>query len=730
MLQADSSIRSRLAVARLPSMPQILLKLLEQCQAEDVGMGELADLIAKDPGIAAKVLTVANSSAYHRGGQRIGLEASLTALGSDMIKTLVINESVFQVFNNFAHSNSTDLRAFWKHSLSAAVIAQEIALRSEYPNVEEAYLAGLLHDVGRLGLLAAANKEYAFLFFAPDDEKLCMIEQSVVETTHCEVGAWLVDRWQLDSFLADGVLYHHEAAARVEAAHPLVRIVFLAHVLTLATDKETMAKTAELLFEIPAAEIETIHRESHAKVRKLADFLGIDLTGADDLTVPAAGWEIAGRIAAMDEANEGSEAEPGSASALPAAAAEMATPLPAAQDKAQKLLGDELRNVVLSSEVGRSLSRQSEGEGELLLTVARSARILFEFNEVAILRVNAQATALVGVPLGENTQRLKEFSVRLEGEGIIASAAAARTVAFSVAGESLGIAEDQMLRALYSEALVCIPLCSGRRCLGVLVGGIKAWQMPAMQARSRFLKSFGDQAASYLDALARRAQEAGEATDASRAASRRVVHEANNALAIVQNYLGVIDGKLEKGDFAVSERAILHEEIGRVGHIVSGLTKPPEAAAGVADVNLIVRDVVRLFRDSRASKVELVAQTQEDGAKVRCDANSLKQILVNLVKNATEAMPKGGEIRLINNGRVNRDGILYTELCVRDNGPGIPPAVLETLFVQNRSTKGEGRGLGLAIVHELVKASQGLISCRSSDKGTAFEILLPVDKRP
>jgi HD-like signal output (HDOD) protein len=173
MHQVESDIRSRLLVARLPAMPQILLKLLEQCQAEEIGMTALAELIAKDPGMTGKILGVANSSAYHRTNRTVGLEQSLTLLGTDMIKTLVISESVFQVFNNFTHSNSTDLRGFWQHSLSAAVMARDIAGKISYPHVEEAYLAGLLHDVGRLALLSTAPKEYAANFQVRDDEALC-----------------------------------------------------------------------------------------------------------------------------------------------------------------------------------------------------------------------------------------------------------------------------------------------------------------------------------------------------------------------------------------------------------------------------------------------------------------------------------------------------------------------------------------------------------------------------
>ena len=191
-------------------MPQILIKLIAHLQADDAGMPELAALIAKDAGMTSKILGVANSSAYHRNGRVVSLEQSLVSLGTDMIKTLVISESVFQTFSSFPHSGSTDLRAFWKSSLSAAVMARALARAMAYPHAEEAYLAGLLHNVGRLALLATAPKEYAFNFTARDDAALCAVEQRTLQITHAEAGAWLIERWHLDSFLADSVLYHHD----------------------------------------------------------------------------------------------------------------------------------------------------------------------------------------------------------------------------------------------------------------------------------------------------------------------------------------------------------------------------------------------------------------------------------------------------------------------------------------------------------------------------------------
>ena len=702
MHHADLDIRNRLLVARLPAMPQILLKLIEQCQSEEVGMAALAELIGKDPGMTGKILGVANSSAYHRSGRKVGLEHSLTALGTDMIKTLVISESVFQVFNNFSHSNSTDLRGFWHHSLSAALLAREIAGRMNYPHIEEAYLAGLLHDVGRLALLATAPKEYTLNFLARDDENLCAFEQRTLNITHSEAGAWLVERWNLDSFLADSVLYHHEPAARLESTHPLIRIVLLAHLLSVHGEDDPSVKAAANLCGIDGTDLLQISSGAISQVKKSADYLGIDLSGIDQILPPP---EL--------------------------------VPIAPLQDPIHRQLSDEVRNLVLSSEVGRSFSHQKEDAG-LLEAVARSARILFDFEDVVILLMNCTGKALVGVPVGEYRQRMNEFSIALINGGVVAEAARQRQLAFvGHDGNPFGIAEDQLLRVLGTRALVCIPLSSGLRCLGVIIGGVASGQVAGLQPRARLLKSFGEQTALALEAALRDSgaatRQAASIAEEYREASRRVAHEVNNPLSIIKNYLSVLDSKLENKEPVVGEMTILNEEIDRVGQIIKGLADlKPAVQEGGAEVNRIVRDVVRLFRDTEfvPDTLQIVAQTPDQPSEIEGSADALKQILVNLVKNAIEAMPSGGEIRIENSGHVNRDGLLYVEILVRDNGPGIAPEIMAKLFSPVRSTKGGmHQGLGLSIVHGLIKKSQGLITCRSGLKGTAFEILLPVKKR-
>lgn len=703
MHHTESDIRSRLLVARLPAMPQILLKLLEHCQNDDAGTADLANLIAKDPGITSKIFAVANSSAYHRSGVKLGLEQALSAIGTDMVKTLVISESVFQIFNNFSHANTTDLRGFWKHSLSAAVIAREIATRMHYPHVEEAYLAGLLHDVGRLALLAAAPKEYAASFTVADDASLCALEQRTLQVTHAEAGAWIIERWHLDSFLADSVLYHHETMARVDKAHPLIRIVVLAHLLSSHQPGDDAVTEAGLLCGIDAAALAEISVRAVAQVHTAAEHLGIDLAGLDNLAIAPA-------------------------------------PSQPPVDPAQDRLSEEVRNLVLASNIGRSFSGR-ESEDDLLETVLRSARILFGFTDAALLQVDDAGQFLVGRAIGAEHQRLTEFSVALDSDSPLARAATTCRPAYvRRSGKLLSVGEEQLLRLLASSALVALPLASAGRCSAVLVGGISQIDLSELQQRERFLQAFAAQASSALVSMSKSRSDSDQrlanAAMEYRDASRRVAHEVNNPLAIIKNYLSVLDAKLLRQEPVAGEMSILNEEIDRVGQIVNSMADlqltPVHAGRG-SDVNQIAESVVRLFQNTASvpATVNIMARLQDHSGEIAASADIVRQILMNLLKNAVEAMPAavGGKIEIANKGILHRDGKLYLELSVRDNGPGIPGDILATLFTPGRSTKhGPNRGQGLAIVNSLVRQIDGMITCRSSKTGTSFELLLPIPK--
>jgi HD-like signal output (HDOD) protein/signal transduction histidine kinase len=696
---SEQEIRNRLSAARLPAMPHILGKLMEQCQNEDAGMSELAKLVSQDAGMTGKILSVAHSSAYHRGGQKVGLEQSLLSLGIDMIKTLVISESVFQTFNNFDAFKNLDLRGFWKHSLAAAIIARRAAKKMGYPNIDEAYLAGLLHDIGRLALLVVSPQAYAFHFQTQDDENLCAVEQRLLQITHSEAGSLLIERWRLDSFIADSVLYHHEPADRIETAHPLIRIVYLAHLLASQDEHAPAIESAVSRLGIDRGDVHALTEGVADEINRAADCLGIAL-------------EDVGEIPEPDSHTH--------------------------QTPAQERLNQEIHNLVHASELGRYFSGFHE-ETELRKAVCRSAHAFFQLDNAFLLLHDDKHTLLKGCSSAGAQQRLAGFSIPFrKGNPIADSALLKRVIVLSLNDKLTGIAEEQLLRILGTERLVCVPLVTAEYCAGVLIGGAASWQMRDLQQYERQLKTFGAQAATALRRVggkeAARQDHAEHIEEQYRDASRRVAHEVNNPLSIIKNYLRVLNNKLARKEPISGEMSILNEEIDRVGEIINDFAEHPTSASNsTADMNRVIDDVVRLFRDTEFAPrtVHIAARMQGKPCVVASSPTVLKQIMVNLIKNAVEAMPEGGEISIVNKGKVNKGDRLYIELSVSDTGPGIPKSILDNLFVQVGSTKGAGhQGLGLSIVQNLVKKIQGQIICHSDTGGTVFEILIPVPASP
>jgi HD-like signal output (HDOD) protein/signal transduction histidine kinase len=699
MDKTNQPIRNRILAARLPAMPQILSKLIALCQSDEAGIGELTKVIAHDAGMSAKVLAVANSSAYYSGNRKVSLVQAINTLGTEALKTLVISESIFQTFSSFSRTPGIDFRGFWVHALKSAVLARELAKKMSYPHVEEAYLAGLLHDVGRLALLRAAPGEYLANFKARDDEHLCFFETSALGITHSESGAWLIEQWNLDSFLADSVRYHHEPITRLKLSHPLIRLVCLAHLLSDYKIDSPELEGVGAFCGVADADLMAIQAGVNSQTKTAAAYFGITLTDIEQQP-PTATYEPNGL----------------------------------APDSVQERLAEEVRNATLISLAAQTFARMQSGT-ELITSISRTARVLFNLQDVVVLLKNANSEILTGVPIGDRQQRLSEYSIPLHGASLLANSVLNKKVTFVGSEDaSLDLVEEQLLRAMGTGYLAYLPMISGQSCQGVLVCGLSPIQADELWGKERFLLSFASQAATSMASSAAVKDEIAKLIDgvneSHRKASRQLAHEVNNPLSIIKNYLSVLDDKVSNNEPVVEELSILNEEIDRVSRIVGGLSGEQAAILNeTAEINSVMNEVVRLFSISRylPASVKVIVKTTDQDSNTNGSSDSLKQILLNLIKNAVEALPLGGNIEVGNKGRLIRDGRNYFAIYISDNGTGMPSDVLTHLFTSGYSGKnGVNRGLGLSIVYGLVKKMNGLISCRSGQWGTSFEILLPV----
>ncbi|MET0379748.1 MAG: HDOD domain-containing protein, partial [Spongiibacteraceae bacterium] len=272
------------AAEQLPSLPQVLVRILDTIQSDRANFQGLAEIIRHDAAIATRLIGVANSTFYRRQARCETVDRALLFLGTDTVKTIVITAAIKQFYSRFHSRHQPFLTAFWRRSLISANFAHILATLTSYRAPEEAYLSGLLMDMGQLILLGRHSQRYLDAWTAASgDRDLLAQEQEHFGTTHAEVGAGLIESWELAGFMADAVRYHHEAGSQILDAQHLVKIVNLASQLSSPNGigDEAIAQ-ADQLFGLNEALTQELRLRISADVERMALNLNIDIGSVDD----------------------------------------------------------------------------------------------------------------------------------------------------------------------------------------------------------------------------------------------------------------------------------------------------------------------------------------------------------------------------------------------------------------------------------------------------------------
>lgn len=206
-----------------------------------------------------------------------------------------------------------------------------------------------------------------------------------------------------------------------------------------------------------------------------------------------------------------------------------------------------------------------------------------------------------------------------------------------------------------------------------------------------------------------------------------VAHEVKNPLNAILLHVEVAKAKLARGDTDVApQMEIIAREILRLDRVVKtflDFTKPVELNLSVVPLQDLLGEIVELARpQAEAARIRVVVLNEADGAAVRVDPDLLKQAVLNVVVNAIEAMPEGGELRF--EAFACED---TAEIRITDTGRGIPPELRDKIFRLYFTTRKEGSGIGLAMTFRIVQLHDGTIDFTSEPgKGTTFLIRLPI----
>lgn len=243
-------------LSELPILPQILVTLNKVADDDNASAEDLGKIILKDQGLTLQVLKVVNS-AFYRAQKRertTTVSQAVIILGFNGIRRLALGMSVYDMFKS--SSGQPGLQDLWSHSLTVAITARLLAARTGYHPVEEAFVAGLVHDIGRAVLARCDPELYGRLIAETSDSQLLRNrERELFGMSHAMAGKRLAHRWALPAALEEVIGNHHALETpALAAASPLTKIVAganqFAHVLMSNPEREQLQRAME---EINAA---------------------------------------------------------------------------------------------------------------------------------------------------------------------------------------------------------------------------------------------------------------------------------------------------------------------------------------------------------------------------------------------------------------------------------------------------------------------------------------------
>ncbi|OHB25411.1 MAG: hypothetical protein A2X84_14170 [Desulfuromonadaceae bacterium GWC2_58_13] len=695
-----------LHIEKLPAVPQVLVELLRLCHRTDVEFDDFSRLIEQEPSLSAKILQVANSSYYRQWSEVNHLRRLLVVLGLDSVKQIAVTCAIHQFFSSFSAKEDTFVTSIWVRSLLCAHVARDLARLTASYSEDDAYLAGLLHRIGQLVLLQNFPDKYQDILFMDDpDSVIEQVERALFDASYCEVGAMLIRNWPLHPFVADSVRYQNLPSSSLADASALVKLLNLANRLTrsIVRGPGDGIDVDDELFGLNAALLTEVFTNARAVVVDSANAFGID-------------------------------AEPYLSHVKPNRPAEDM----AARQQVRQQLADYVQQAALvgSAQAGRP---GLVGQKEAFQRIRRDLAIVFGLHDVGFLLIDDGGRRLTGAADEAGRPTFAELSVALgESTSLVAQSLREqhpRCTLDSTDKAPVSILDQQLRNLFAADGMLFLPLVVEGRPVGVVAAGVsrQGWQRLAPQ--SCLLSLFAQQMACCLDDVlqvsgAQRRQR-DEQREWQRLEVRKIVHEANNPLAVINNYLHVLALKLGSDNPAAREITIIKEEIARVGDILARMRDidlPEQSKEGALHLNGIIRDLFRLFEGSlfQSHRIKADLDLDDDIPTLATGAGAMKQVMMNLVKNAVEAMPDGGTLRVSTRDKIHKNGALYVELQIRDDGPGLPEQVMSSLFKPVASTKKDHSGLGLTIVKNLLDRLSAEIACSSSaTSGTRFQIFLP-----
>jgi len=758
----------------IPSLPSLTCQIIESCANGHHGYQETAELISHDPILTARILTLVNSPSLALPTKIRDLGHAISLLGRAQVRNLALSISLFDTFSPGGRQREIEMIAFWRHCIACAQACQEIAQELDYPEPEEAFLAGLLHDIGKLILYHLDHKGFSALLEELRDLPAHQasgwnpleIEERRLGLAHHLVGKRATEKWNFPPAISEAVWLHHQPPTTPRSQPPtlplLVRFAdafcnlhnlganyFINHELgySTATPHTHTVESLRNYLRLDDEFLPELYRRTDLKLHEFDTCLETVDNELYFATIHKAHREL-GRLN-LERQRE--LAELGCKNRLLEALAALNR-----QTNPQIGLPELMREIVAQARFicdsrfafcglsldeddpccwfgqwgeenlsAESLATDSSLNGEREAAPKRSQRnrVLTTLKRLVtrkpeMLLKNSRIT-----PLKDHPNILVIPLTGVTGPGF-------KTTIYG----QLLVDCRKLARQLLKKPLIIETISRFATGVGELLQ--RYWLLTRLNGQ-----------AEHISELCRHSEELQyELLQAQRLATvgrlaAGAAHEINNPLTVISGQLQILKNQATQ-EANQNEREIknlqryekMMRKVDKISRIVNDLLtygrpqKPRRQPVVLQEA--ITQALESVKHRPGFSHIECQLEIPASLPPVLADLQQLGQILINLLINAELAMPDGGHITIAAATQTTEETVTLT---LSDTGHGIPPEILPSIFDPFFTTReGEqGTGLGLSIVHSLVEANHGRITVSSiPNRGTSFTLQLPAAPTP
>lgn len=239
-----------------PVLPTVVGRVMEITADPDSTPKDLLNVISPDQSLTTTILKMSNSAYFGLTREVSSLQQALTILGFTEIRNLVLAKAVFNSFKNLKKGSKFDIRKFWEHSFICGIAAKIIATELKRPG-NEFFVAGLIHDIGKLVIFMAMPDDFSKIIEASEPLifNTYKAEKDILGVTHDEIGMALVKKWTFPENLITAVGFHHRPAEAAKQSF-FCFVVYVADLLAHlnefenSEDKEPLLKEKDIYPEI------------------------------------------------------------------------------------------------------------------------------------------------------------------------------------------------------------------------------------------------------------------------------------------------------------------------------------------------------------------------------------------------------------------------------------------------------------------------------------------------